>query len=513
MKEVPTVVVPGYNSSGYFESPLISETGFREYDARWVIEPINGGATELNYVGLRTIGFRLGLFLQHDLGTGTDIVVGHDFRSYSEHVKNAVVLGLLQAGMHVHDIGLSTTPGAYFAQHNLGVQNIAMITASHNDNGWTGLKMGHGFSKTFGPDEMTRFRDSVINAETTVTPVVPGVYELVPEMRDTYIDDLVSSWAPRLEGLPRPTVAVETGNGTAGLYLPALLEKLGFPVSLGNVELDWTFPHFNPNPESIPFLRSVEALVAASGAQVGLCIDGDGDRLGVVDDSGTLVFADRVGLLVGQRLEKVFGTDRPIVIDVKSTSLFERELTSKIVWAKTGHSYVKAAVAESGAIAGFERSGHFFFGEPLGRGYDDACVAALAVLWVLCQALAEDPDASLSHQLAALPVSQSSPNRQPVVSDLTKYEVVDTLARELSSRATFAGAAVIDVNMLNGIRLTLADGSWLLVRASSNSPNLVIIGEAFDYEGELLERMDRELRAVIESTGVEIGPFEPLHQY
>jgi phosphomannomutase/phosphoglucomutase len=509
-------MVVEFNSADYFRRPLISATGFREYDARWVIESNDRtGAIGLNYVGVRELGYSLGRYLRDSLGAEPRIVVGHDYRSYSEHVKNALVVGLLQSGMDVTDIGLTVSPGAYFAQFEFGIPCVAMVTASHNDNGWTGIKVGHRPASTFGPDEMAGFRDFVAKglASSGDRSGATGSYRAVADVAERYIKDLVESWGPRFDGLPRLRVAVETGNGTAGLYVPEILRRLGFEVVAGNVELDWNFPNFNPNPESIPFLRSVETLVKSSNSDLGICVDGDGDRLGVVDDQGSLVFSDKVGLLIAKHLEATFGTDRPIVIDVKSTSLYETELKSPVVWAKTGHSYVKAKVAETSALAGFERSGHFFLREPLGRGYDDACVAALAILWVVCSACGQRPSARVSDLLSALPKSYSSPNRQPFVPDEDKYETVDRIARALSARTRFAGQEIVDTNLLNGVRITLADRSWLLVRASSNSPNLVIIAEVFDEDGSALRVVDEELRELISELGVEIGSFDPLYEF
>jgi phosphomannomutase / phosphoglucomutase len=466
-----------YNSSGYFSEPLALRSGFREYDARWVIEPSQkNGSITLNYLGLRRLGASLGRFLQFKLSAGNRIIVGHDYRRYSENVKNAVVIGLLQVGMDVTDIGLTVTPGAYYAQFALDVPCVAMITASHNENGWTGIKMGHGPAKTFGPAEMAEFREFSLSnhADTSSSRgSIAGSYQFMPNFVSRYIDDLVTSWTPRFRGLPRLKVAVETGNGTAGIYVPELLTRLDFEVVPGNVELDWSFPHYNPNPESIPFMKSVEALVQSSQSDIGICVDGDGDRLGVVDDQGRMVFADRVGLIIAKHLEAEFGASQPIVIDVKSTSLFESELSMPIRWAKTGHSYVKAEVARTGAAAGFERSGHFFFRPPLGRGYDDACVGALALLWVVCSARQKDAKTTLSGLLKRLPQSFASPNRQPFASDEKKYEIVERIAEELANRRSFAGKEIINTNLLNGVRITLADQSWLLVRASSNTPNLV----------------------------------------
>lgn len=503
-----------YNSAAYFQESLIEPSGFREYDARWTVEPTaEAGEVGISYFGVRELGLRLGQFLRRELNADGRIIVGHDYRRYSENVKNALAIGLVQAGMAVTDIGLCTSPGAYFAQFDLDISCVAMVTASHNENGWSGVKMGTRPARTFGPAEMDAFRSFVANPPAESPGAERGSYTYVPGMVSRYIDDLVASWEPRFRDLPRLRVAVETGNGTAGLYLPEILTRLGFDLALGNVKPDWTFPNFNPNPENIQFLRSVERLVTQTGSDVGICVDGDGDRLGVIDDEAKLVFADKIGLLIARHLQRQFGSDRPIVIDVKSTSLFQTELRTPVVWAKTGHSYVKAAVAESQALAGFERSGHFFFREPLGRGYDDACVAALATLWMICSEKAVRREASLAGMLRELPPSFASPNRQPFAADDEKYHVVERISAELGERTHFAGKKIIDVNTLNGIRITLADQSWLLVRASSNTPNLVIIAEVFDADGALLAEIDAELRRLIDDLGLKIGPFEPLHEF
>lgn len=505
-----------YNSDDYFRRPLVAETGFREYDARWIIEPIVKNQVSINYLGLRIVGKSLARLLRDELGSGNEILVGHDFRKYSENAKNALVVGLLEAGMSVVDIGLTTTSGAYFAQFDLDVSCVAMVTASHNCNGWTGIKAGNGFASTFGSEEMDRFRRKTreeLNSDSYGKIANSGVYRYVSDIRAKYIDDLVNAWIRRFENLPRLRVAVDTGNGTAGLYVPELLKRLGFEIVEGNVTLDWDFPHYNPDPESIPFLTAVANLVRSSGADIGLCMDGDGDRLGVVDDRGKLIFADKVGLLIAKHLSAVYGTERPIVVDIKSTSLFETELRAPIIWTKTGHSYVKAKVRDSAALAGFERSGHFFFPPPLGRGYDDACVAALALLWAVCSERQTHPSVQISTILARLPMSFSSPNRQPPVPDDQKYRVVDQLSKALVGRAHFVGKKIVKTDLLNGIRITLEDRSWLLIRASSNTPSLVIIAEAFDADGALLEQIDTALRELISELGIEIGVFEPLHKF
>jgi phosphomannomutase / phosphoglucomutase len=504
---------PLFNSAAYFDQPLIDSYGLREYDARWVIEPLSPDdrSVQLNYYGARQLGNALGRFLRAETGGEIPVVVGHDFRKYSENVKNAVVVGLLSAGVEVYDIGLATSPMAYFSQYALSVPGVAMVTASHNPNGWTGLKMGDGLSKTFTPTEMVRFKEFLASEEPFEPALAAGPYHLVDGIRERYLQDLHDSWAPRLEGLPRLRIALETGNGTAGLVAPDLFRSLGFDVVEGHTRPDWDFPHFNPNPESIAFLRAVEALVSESGADVGLCLDGDADRLGVVDDRARLVFADRLGLLIARRLEQETGA-RKFVVDVKSTSLFEGVLDSEVVWVPTGHSYVKSALAETGATAGFERSGHFFFAEPFGRGYDDACLAGLALAWVICEAKRDGR--TLSDLLNELPPSHQSPNRQPAVPEAQKYEIVARVAeaidRQVEKDGTFAGKPVARIVRVNGTRVEYDDGTWLLVRASSNTPNLVIVAESFDDNGQTLRSIDAAVRGILEQIPG-VGDFEPLY--
>jgi phosphomannomutase / phosphoglucomutase len=504
-----------YNSVDYFMKSCVNGSGFREYDARWIIEPIGQHKdVEINYRGMLQLGYWLGEFLQlEENGSCAEVIVGHDFRKYSENAKNALTLGLLAAGLDVVDIGLCLTPVVYFSQYDRNVRACAMVTASHNPNGWSGVKMGHDYSSTFGPDRMQAFKEFAKAKGESMDPATsPGKYSLSGAALLRYCADLDKDWRPRLADLPRLRVAVETGNGTAGFVVPDLLRGLGFEVVEGNTKPDWNFPNFNPNPEDIQFLKSVQSLVKGSGADVGICIDGDGDRLGIVDDSGRLVFSDRLGLLIAKWLEQK-GMVGKFVVDVKCTSLFSSELASEVIWEKTGHSYIKAAVARVHATAGFERSGHFFFNPPFGRGYDDACLAALMLLLVLCEAKARGE--TLSMLLAKLPPSHQSPNRQPVVPETSKYDIVEAIIKsirlEIERTGCFSGVPVTEILTINGIRLHFSDKSWLLIRASSNTPNLVILAESFDEQGERLRAIDAAVRQLLEDfPGV--GPFEPLYE-
>src|SRR5277367_1398560 len=198
------------NTYEYESRPLVKPTGFREYDARWLL------GTEINLMGVQALGLGLGTLLR-EFGVEKRIVVGHDFRSYSASIKYALVSGLMGAGIKVHDIGLAITPMAYFAQFALDVPAVAMVTASHNDNGWTGVKMGAARPVTFGPEEMGRLREIVIGGDFQYGE--GGAYRFVDDFPARYLADLGSR--PRLRR--RLKVVAACGNGTAGVFAPALL--------------------------------------------------------------------------------------------------------------------------------------------------------------------------------------------------------------------------------------------------------------------------------------------------
>jgi phosphomannomutase/phosphoglucomutase len=283
----------------------------------------------------------------------------------------------------VHDIGLALSPVAYFAQFALDIPAVAMVTASHNENGWTGVKMGAQRPLTFGPEEMTRLKEIVLGGLWKERP--GGAYVAVPEMRETYIADLAKEKLSR-----KFRVVCATGNGTAGAFGPEVLRRLGVEVIPMDNELDFNFPKYNPNPEDLHMLHAMSEAVKKSGADLCLGFDGDGDRCGVVDDKGREIFADKIGVLLARDLALEHKNPQ-IVVDVKSTGLYHtdpvlKERGVRTDYWKTGHSYIKRRTTELKALAGFEKSGHFFFNPPLGRGYDDCIVAGIHVLRMLDRA-------------------------------------------------------------------------------------------------------------------------------
>lgn len=465
------------NTIAFETQALIAPTGFREYDARWWFgHPGSDKRPELNLIGVQALGMGLGTLMRRK-GAGAEIVTGHDFRSYSLSIKLALVSGLMAAGARVKDIGLALSPMAYFAQFALDVPAVAMVTASHNENGWTGVKMGTDRPLTFGPEEMAELKAIVLAGDFDLGGA--GAYEFVPDLAEAYMADLVSTGG-RIGR--RLKVVAACGNGTAGAFAPQVLERLGCEVIPLDAELDHAFPRYNPNPEDMAMLRAIRDKVMATGADVGFGFDGDGDRCGVVDDEGHEIFADKVGVMLARDISAGRPGSR-FVVDVKSTALFETDPVLRAHGAETdywmtGHSHIKRRVKELSAIAGFEKSGHFFFNPPIGRGYDDGLVTAIAI----CRMLDRNPGRSMADLHRDLPQTWGTPTMSPHCADALKYEVAARVRAEferMQARGeTLAGHAIDRLVTVNGVRVVTDDGTWGLVRASSNKPELVVVVES-----------------------------------
>jgi len=457
------------NTFDFENQPLVTANGFREYDARWLF------GKELNLLGVQALGLGLGTFL-HETGVTPRVAVGHDFRSYSLSIKQALIIGLTSAGCEVHDIGLALSPMAYFAQFALDCPAVAMVTASHNENGWTGVKMGAQRPLTFGPDDMTRLKAIVLEGRGQER--AGGSWHRVANFREAYLDALTKG-----HKLTRPIrVVAACGNGTAGAFAPEALKRIGADVVPLDAELDYTFPKYNPNPEDLHMLHAMSDAVKTHKAELCLGFDGDGDRCGVVDDTGAEIFADKIGVLLARDLSSR-QRNAKFVVDVKSTGIFEIDPVLKKNGAttdywKTGHSYMKRRTHELGALAGFEKSGHYFFNEPIGRGYDDGLVAAIAVLEMLDRAGGK----KMSELVADLPKTWGSPTMAPFAPDDKKYGIVDAMVKEYeglqAKGETILGQKIMKLVTVNGVRVTLEDGTWGLVRASSNKPSLVVVVES-----------------------------------
>ena len=444
----------------------IDPLGFREYDARWLY-PEN-----INSEGIKLVGKGFGTQVVNKI-KNPRITIGHDYRSYSEEVKKNFIEGLISTGCHVEDIGLCLSPTIYFSQFDLCTDAVAMITASHNENGWTGIKMGIEKGLTHCFEEMEELKNLVINKKFEIGK---GSYTQIENYNKKYIDHLSQNKINK-----KIKVVVACGNGTAGIFAPQILRAIGCEVIELDCNLDYTFPKYNPNPEDMEMLRAISKCVKENNADVGFGFDGDGDRVGVIDNKGNEIFSDKIGLLIARNISKKHPNSK-FIVDVKSTGLFAKDEVlknnkCKTIYWKTGHSYIKRKVNEEKAIAGFEKSGHFFFNHPLGYGYDDGINSAIQVCHLL-----DSQNKKMEQLINDLPKTFQSPTMSPFCKDEEKYIVIDKLVSKFKSlkerKEKIDGIQIIDILTVNGIRFTLEDGSWGLIRASSNKPSLVVVTES-----------------------------------
>ncbi len=447
----------------------INPNGFREYDARWVFEK------EIDIEGITNLGKGLGTqIISHTKKDNPRVIVGHDYRSYSEKIKKALIEGLITTGCNVEDLGLSLSPMVYFAQFNLKSDAIAMVTASHNENGWTGVKMGIKKGLTHAPEEMSELKEITLNQKFTTGK---GNFKKKENFKKIYINDLIS----KNKINKKIKVVVACGNGTAGVFAPEILRGIGCEVIELDCELDWSFPKYNPNPEDLKMLHAIANVVKDNNADIGFGFDGDGDRCGVIDEKGNEIFSDKIGLLIARNLAPKYKNSK-FVVDVKSTGLYSKDKVlnnnkCKTIYWKTGHSHIKRKVNIEKALAGFEKSGHFFFNKPLGYGYDDGINSAIQVCHLL-----NDQNKKMSELMGELPNTFQTPTMAPFCKDEEKYKVVDAMVKEVQKlqkeNTKIDGQLISEVLTVNGVRFSLKDGSWGLIRASSNKPSLVVVTES-----------------------------------
>ncbi len=478
-------------------SGKIDPYGFREYDARWVYEK------DIDDDGIVQLGKGLGTqIINHTKKNNPRIIVGQDYRSYSEHIKEKLKEGLVSTGCNIEDVGLSLSPMVYFAQFNLDSDAIAMITASHNENGWTGVKMGIKKGLTHAPEEMKELKDITLNQKFINGK---GNVNKIDGFQDIYKNELITK--NRLNKKIKAVVAC--GNGTAGIFAPEILRGIGCDVVELDCNLDWTFPKYNPNPEDLEMLHAISKAVKDNNADIGFGFDGDGDRVGVIDDKGNEIFSDKIGLLIARNLSKDHKNSK-FIVDVKSTGLYSndkvlKENNCETIYWKTGHSHIKRKVNAEKALAGFEKSGHFFFNEPLGYGYDDGINSAIQV----CKLLNKS-EKRISEILKEIPITYQSPTMGPYCKDSEKYEVIDKLVEEIKKikedKIKIDDQEINEILTVNGIRFSFKDGSWGLIRASSNKPSLVIVIESATSEErkiKIFEFIDN----LIQKTG-KVGDYD-----
>ena len=413
-------------------------------------------------------------------------VVGYDNRTCSVSFADAAIRALIESGIDVFYIGLALSPLTYFAQYHLKCEGAVMITASHNPDGWSGFKLANGYSKTLEPadiKELYSYLDEPVPADKI------GSFTEV-DVRDAYINDIVG----RIHMGKKPVrVVLDAANGGAGVFVYEVFQRLGCMTFQLNCDPDTSYPHYFPNPSLLEGRARMKEMVLHPyiHADVGLSFDGDGDRIGVIDERGNNIWSDTVlALIAKQLLEKKPGAT--VVFDVKCSKQLVDVITANggrpLMW-KTGHSYIKSKLHETGAELAGERSGHIFISGDDWYGFDDAVFVAAKLVEFL-----SNQDDTLSGIVGKFPHYVTSPEIKAHCADTLKYGIVDELVEKF--KAAYPGK-VCDIN---GARVDFGYG-WGLVRASSNLPELVLI-----FEGDTKEHM-MEIRSVFREM---LAPYKDI---
>lgn len=467
----------------------MKKTMFREYDIRGQVND-----EELNVNSVELIARGYGTWLRRKYGY-TNAVIGYDSRKCSPDFRDATVKGLNKAGVSCVDIGMVTTPVFYFSQYLLGIPYGIMITGSHNPDGWSGFKMANGYSSTLLTDDITTIYNIIIANDFEEGQ---GQYSRFDNIKECYISAL--KW--RVKPGRKLRIVIDAGNGIAGVYAPPLFRAAGFEVIEQFCELDPGFPNHFPNPSELHTLEVLRERTLAEKADFGIALDGDGDRLGVIDDKGNVIPSDRLLMLLARQILEKKPNSR-IVYDVKcSQALTDDIIANKgiaVMW-KTGHSYIKHKIKEEKAAIGGEHSGHIFIVDNF-YAFDDGIFSGLR----LAEYLSLQP-IPLSEIMKKGKQYYSSPNIQVNCQDETKYAVVDGLVKDFQD--AFGKENVITIN---GARAKISKG-WGLVRASSNIPALVVMLESETKEDYLyIKKVLREKLEKYPEVGKEwendIDPF------
>jgi phosphomannomutase / phosphoglucomutase len=450
---------------------------FREYDIRGVAE------RDLTSDIAERIGRGIAELLGRSVGRAPRIAVGRDCRLSGPRIHAALTTGLMRGGAQLLDVGVGPTPALYFGVHHLETDGGVMITGSHNpapDNGFK-IMIGHG---SFFGSAIQELRGLV---EGPALPDKPGGSITSAPIDDAYVQKLSQG----IKLGRKPKLVVDAGNGAAGPLGLKTLAALGLEPTALYCDMDGRFPNHHPDPTVPENLTALVERVRAEKAELGVAWDGDGDRLGVVDENGEIIWGDRLlALFAGPIIAAKPGAT--IIGDVKcSQTLFDHvaKLGGRPIMWKTGHSLIKTKMkAEKAAVAG-EMSGHFFFADRY-YGYDDAIYAALRIIELLTA-----QDQPLSELLKALPTRHFTPELRKDCPDDKKFAVIEGLRRALKDSG--------DVNELDGVRVTYADGSWALVRASNTGPVLVLRFEA--PSAERLAQIRTAVEGVVDDVKRSVG--------
>jgi len=432
----------------------VPATIFRQYDIRGTV------GDQLTPALARAVGQAYATFAWERLGRAPRVAVGRDNRPSGAGLAAGVREGVVAAGGTALDAGELPTPALYFVTHTLDVDGGIQVTGSHNPPEFNGFKMVLAHEAVFG-DDIQRFHTMIESGKLVARQ--GGAQTAPPSPFPAYRDAVVQRNGPLAR---KVKVVVDCGNGVASLVAIETLRQLGADVVPLFAESDGTFPHHHPDPTVVENLVDLQAAVKKERAELGIAFDGDGDRIGAVDERGNVVFGDQLLVLFGRDLVHRGGAGKPVIFDVKCSEILPQMLRraglQPVMW-KTGHSLIKQKMKELSAPLAGEMSGHMFFGGDW-YGFDDALFGAARLLAYVAR-----EGGPLSRLLADLPPTVSTPELRVDCPDERKFEVVERASRHF--------AAKYPVSTLDGIRITFADG-WGLVRASNTQPALVLRFEA-----------------------------------
>ncbi len=429
-------------------------TIFRQYDIRGTV------GRELTPETAALVGQAFATLARERLGRAPRLAVGRDNRPSGPGLSGGVIAGIVAAGGAAVDVGELPTPALYLATHVRPVDGGLQVTGSHNPPEFNGFKMVLGGEAVYG-DAIQGLRERIEGDRLVAAP--GGTRQTEPGILAAYRDAILERNAPLARAVK---VVVDCGNGVTALIAIETLRAAGAIVVPLFAESDGTFPNHHPDPTVPENLRDLQAAVLREGAELGIAFDGDGDRIGAVDEHGTPIFGDQLLVLFGRDLARARGPGHTVIFDVKCSEVLPRMLSraglTPLMW-KTGHSLIKQKMKETGAPLAGEMSGHMFFGGDY-YGFDDALFAAARLLRYVAR-----EGGPLSRLLADLPPTVATPELRVDCPDETKFAVVTRAAEHFASRHP--------VSTLDGVRITFPDG-WGLLRASNTQPVLVLRFEA-----------------------------------
>jgi phosphomannomutase/phosphoglucomutase len=431
---------------------MVAPKIFRQYDIRGV------WGEDLTSDAVRKIGKAYAYYLKDNLKKDPIAVsLGRDARLSSPEMAEILTAALASSGVNVIDIGMCPTPLQYFSLFTLGVDGGIMITGSHNPPEFNGMKLSLGKETLFG-EKIQEIRKTVEKGHAVQGRGASSRHEIIPD----YLEHMKA----RFGGFEGIKVVVDAGNGMGGVVAPEMMRAMGADVVELYCEPDGNFPNHHPDPVVLENIRELIGKVREEGAHLGIGYDGDADRIGVVDEEGSVVWGDRLMIVFSRDVLKTH-KGASIIGEVKCSQTMYDDIKAHggnpIMW-KTGHSLIKDKMKESGALLAGEMSGHIFFADRY-FGYDDALYASLRLLEIL---KGSGEPYSLKGLLGGVPESFSTPEIRVDCPDEAKFDVVERI------KGSFKDYPVIDID---GVRVNFPDG-WGLIRASNTQPALVLRFEA-----------------------------------